>query len=1169
MNGREEKRAGRRITVAAVVVLIGLVAGSVFLVDRFLHGDKTAPCYIVPDEWHVYLSPAEDKCAIRMEYKVKVLKTDKQNVSIVPLFPEGTIFKKVVMNDEDIIPLQKDGWYFAEIKWPGTYSVSADIDVKPEKAEGSYTCRLKKAEFIKSAVHIDSVEALELRIEGVSDFITGTAEEGTHGVLFAGLLQDVVVSWGRPKEKVVRKGTVSIKPSTVWTIKENSLSANTLLEAAVTGGSRDSVKIVLPRGADKVNVAKGVVSDWRLNGSELAMFFQGKVAGAFSINISYDVPGINKETVKCPALSVEDGRIEPAGFLLVVNDTAGVVLESSVSGLEAVSDIEVSAAVKGLARSRPLFFYRTRLRDAEPVFDVVTKELFPMVDTIADTSESLTVIYEGGEEMTRVVYAIRNNGKQFLKVRMPEKSRIISVTVDNKSRTACEKDGIMLIQLEDSIQTLGGLVPFPVEIIYCRQDTKLSAGSKARIDLPELPDVPMATVRANLFYPDTLTIKKYHSSLARVDDNGPEGSLYFWQTQAGATNGAIDFNRRVNDLWARNSYDVGYEAYRQNRLEDAEMFLAQTAQIAPGGKQISDVSVSLLDNIRAGRGEMTGKDKLERAKIASIQGTLSSMNAQIEAQQSQLITHGLANIKQGNEEVGAELLKEAEKMGARISNRSGSTLRQKAVQKSYDAELQTVEDERRKKGELEKTLSLLQTEAREIVKGAQADENKKETARKLGKGLLIAADEEKIDSANLSLSDVTWSDDREQQQVSAGAQAQTLKNRILDSGVNAPGFTMEKKPEKGLKDSNEELAKKVTVLGKALQWARSSTAQTDSQTVDYGYVRDSISKKKEAITGLRSRLARKDSANAPALNDYYQAEREISQLKEQAESSRVSFGGLDRDLNNELVQLEGEIKELAADISSGKQEISRADTVAISVTNIIDTSNLNAVRSFEKYLYKNYSPSQQDGGKDFFLEGDSLNVRNADNKPAELTEIVNKFAYNDGNAVNFAGRKMKVDVNHLPVMQGWFTNTAADGRKYAVLDEAQYRTLVYADANINGRQAASGNTEARDVIVGTSSTLNDAPVMLTEADSGGNRIDVNGNEVFLAHDNYYAEVDGDGVSVIKAGTVHYWQEDKGRVNLDVELPHNIEVPRTGRQICFGKTLLSAGESPDVELEFNN
>lgn len=227
------------------------------------------------------------------------------------------------------------------------------------------------------------------------------------------------------------------------------------------------------------------------------------------------------------------------------------------------------------------------------------------------------------------------------------------------------------------------------------------------------------------------------------------------------------------------------------------------------------------------------------------------------------------------------------------------------------------------------------------------------------------------------------------------------------------------------------------------------------------------------------------------------------------------------------------------------------------------------MRSFEKYLYKNYSPSQQDGGKDFFLEGDSLNVRNADNKPAELTEIVNKFAYNDGNAVNFAGRKMKVDVNHLPVMQGWFTNTAADGRKYAVLDEAQYRTLVYADANINGRQAASGNTEARDVIVGTSSTLNDAPVMLTEADSGGNRIDVNGNEVFLAHDNYYAEVDGDGVSVIKAGTVHYWQEDKGRVNLDVELPHNIEVPRTGRQICFGKTLLSAGESPDVELEFNN
>ena len=90
---------------------------------------------------------------------------------------------------------------------------------------------------------------------------------------------------------------------------------------------------------------------------------------------------------------------------------------------------------------------------------------------------------------------------------------------------------------------------------------------------------------------------------------------------------------------------------------------------------------------------------------------------------------------------------------------------------------------------------------------------------------------------------------------------------------------------------------------------------------------------------------------------------------------------------------------------------------------------------------------------------------------------------------------------------------------------------------------------------------------LARADADSNGILVDGSDVELGHDEYYAVIENGSVTVIKGGAARNWQEDAPEPELDSALPFKIEFPERGRGIFFEKTLLAAGECSDIELTF--
>ena len=140
--------------------------------------------------------------------------------------------------------------------------------------------------------------------------------------------------------------------------------------------------------------------------------------------------------------------------------------------------------------------------------------------------------------------------------------------------------------------------------------------------------------------------------------------------------------------------------------------------------------------------------------------------------------------------------------------------------------------------------------------------------------------------------------------------------------------------------------------------------------------------------------------------------------------------------------------------------------------------------------------------------------------------------------------------------------TAADGVVFTVVDEAQFRTLVELDSRKNrfGRSVPM-NPRGQDTIVGTDALLANAwTANVRFAADRANTIDVNGNPINLAHDQYILIDNGSFLTAVRAGEMQHWTERSAPVQL-ADVPQDIDVPRVGQMVKFEKTLVE----PDDEL----
>jgi hypothetical protein len=186
----------------------------------------------------------------------------------------------------------------------------------------------------------------------------------------------------------------------------------------------------------------------------------------------------------------------------------------------------------------------------------------------------------------------------------------------------------------------------------------------------------------------------------------------------------------------------------------------------------------------------------------------------------------------------------------------------------------------------------------------------------------------------------------------------------------------------------------------------------------------------------------------------------------------------------------------------------------------------------------------------------------------EVQEIVAKLDTNLGQKVLVSSINVNADARGAASLGVSFRDGNNDVR-YAVVDEAQLRTLMELDA----RNAMAGlfvprNGRSQETIIGTDALIANGWVA-NESFAGDrfNRLNVNENLIDLPHEKYVLIDNGRFLTAVRAGQMQHWTEPAAWFQF-AEAPQDIDCVRAGRMVKFEKTLVKPTDELFIGAEYS-
>lgn len=368
--------------------------------------------------------------------------------------------------------------------------------------------------------------------------------------------------------------------------------------------------------------------DWRVE-------LQNKVVGPFVLTVTWDQPWSAGEQEK-------DSQFEAVGVTAI-----GVERETGTIALMARSQLQITAKsasaelIPADAQEIPDWAGRADesivlvYRYLRPGYTLaLTARRFAPAETLqalVDEARLTTVVADDGQMMTELALSVRNNGRQFLEVTLPEGAQVWSAFVAGQAVRPGVRAGKLLLPLERAAD-----LPIPVELIY------VSAGAFPRtrgpVDLasPGL-DVPVKNTRWELYLPPDYSYGNFGGTMTREPDAAPVvrtfSALEYREAEQekkkerelALSSSRDEVRRQLSDGKlgeASKAYNL-LQRYRsaaesdELKALDKDLRKAQSGNLVLAQQEVMNNNASLLNQARApaGRGSMALLD----AQVAELQ----------------------------------------------------------------------------------------------------------------------------------------------------------------------------------------------------------------------------------------------------------------------------------------------------------------------------------------------------------------------------------------------------------------------------------------------------------------------------------------------------------------------------------------------------------------------
>jgi len=429
-------------------------------------------------------------------FDLEIFKKERTNYPKIQLMPQSVALRKIELDGNPALVMVENGWYVMTTDRIGQHKVTLSFSIETELEKGPDVLNLTIPKTAITLFNID-IPVTDARVEIPQAKYMTVSKRGKYSNVNAVLstTSNVALRLHRTvvKEKKKVPAKIYSEVMNLLSVEDNALRVTTTFKLNILQNSISSVQVYVPQGYSVLYV-RGEnyqeIRDWNEEEVEgkkvLSVPFGGEKEGTvvFTVVVEKILTGGGGE-IDFDGFQVVKS-VRETGFLGIEKKSAA---EAEIIKNEDIDIVDIQELPLELVNmsARPLILGLRYLRLPFLLTLKVTKhEELPMVNTVIDNASIVSVLLAEGKVINRVIYTMRNTGKQFLELCLPPEAEIWSLYVDGKREIPSKnKEGKFMIPLVRSRAMGENIASFDVEVLYYYKNNSLPLFGSKKLLFPK------------------------------------------------------------------------------------------------------------------------------------------------------------------------------------------------------------------------------------------------------------------------------------------------------------------------------------------------------------------------------------------------------------------------------------------------------------------------------------------------------------------------------------------------------------------------------------------------------------------------------------------------------------------------------------------------------------
>ncbi len=492
---------------------------------KILHFDNSA--YVIHDAKY---TASLDEDVVTVNGKVTFETFRKKGITLIPIVDTQVGLMDVKLNRGKATVTSKNKQYYLIVQKPGKHVLEVEYLKKAIREEkhgpGNFNISVLPAPISQFEMVIPEKE-VQIIVDPAIKTETERTENKTTAWAILPNTQNIAVHWTRalPQDELEEEEQdpkIYVETTTHAAVGGGVIRSIAHISYSILQAPVSSFRIAMPADVSILDVKGMDLRDWRSkksgNKQILEVLLNMERKGSYALNLTYERAIKEGSSVAQMPWTKALGAKRENGFYGISASTNVELTIEEAKRATKIDARQLPSTYSSLSNQPALLAFKYLNHPFEVAIEITRHEELPVLIAAVDQADHLTLHTQDGKILTKSIYHIRNNVKQYLRLTMPEGSSIWSAYVAGKPvKPAQDQKGHVLIPLKKSQQTQQNIRSYPVEIVYLNKGNEMSSMGKLDLDLPKI-DIPINAFYWSVYFPHDYLYYKFSGDLKEIDD---------------------------------------------------------------------------------------------------------------------------------------------------------------------------------------------------------------------------------------------------------------------------------------------------------------------------------------------------------------------------------------------------------------------------------------------------------------------------------------------------------------------------------------------------------------------------------------------------------------------------------------------------------------------------